>query len=132
MTNSLVNNVTNMTLVLGLPAIIWGMNVIPPKKKPDAAAKKSKGGSSYELNRLSLLLTLLAVLFFTGVVWAMGRKGDLDSSDGLVLVGLFMFWQCFHVFEVLKQNTRVGKSAVGWMFPVDIALLAIGAFSAFT
>ena len=25
MTNSLVNNVTNMTLVLGLPAIFWGM-----------------------------------------------------------------------------------------------------------
>ena len=128
MTNSLVNNVTNMTLVLGLPAIIWGMNVIPPKKKTDASAKKTKGGSSYELNRLSLLLTLLAVLFFTGVVWAMGRKGSLDSSDGLVLVGLFLFWQCFHVFEVLKQNARLGKSAVGWMFPVDIALLAIGAY----
>jgi cation:H+ antiporter len=33
MTNSLVNNVTNMTLVLGLPAIFWGINVLP-KKKP--------------------------------------------------------------------------------------------------
>ena len=41
MTNSLVNNVTNMTLVLGLPALIWGMNVVP-KKKPDAGKKKSK------------------------------------------------------------------------------------------
>ena len=39
MINSLVNNVTNMTLVLGLPAIIWGMNVMPKKK---AEAKKSK------------------------------------------------------------------------------------------
>ena len=128
MTNSLVNNVTNMTLVLGLPAIIWGMNVVP-KKKPDAGKKKSKGeGRPHELNRLSLLMTLLAVLFFTGVVWAMGRKGSLDSSDGLVLVGLFLFWQCFHVFEVLKQSERQGKSAVGWMFPVDIALLAAGAY----
>src|SRR5450432_446076 len=33
MTNSLVNNVTNMTLVLGLPAIVWGIRVLP-KKKP--------------------------------------------------------------------------------------------------
>ncbi len=41
MTNSLVNNVTNMTLVLGLPAIIWGMNVVP-KKKPDAGKKSPK------------------------------------------------------------------------------------------
>jgi len=131
MTNSLVNNVTNMTLVLGLPALIWGMNVVP-KKKPDAGKKKSKaGGSAQELNRLSLLLTLLAVLFFTGAVWAMGRKGKLTHDDGLVLIGLFLFWQCFHVFEVLKQNARQGKSAFGWMLPVDLALLAVGAYAIF-
>src|SRR5271169_328607 len=29
MTNSLVNNVTNMTLILGLPTILWGMRVLP-------------------------------------------------------------------------------------------------------
>src|ERR1039457_2840553 len=53
MTNSLVNNVTNMTLVLGLPAILWGMNVIP-KKKPDAGKKKKNtAGNASELNRLS-------------------------------------------------------------------------------
>ena len=128
MTNSLVNNVTNMTLVLGLPAIIWGMKVVP-KKKPDAGRKKSKaGGSAPELNRLALLLTLLAVLFFTGAVWALGRKGRLDFNDGLVLIGLFLFWQCFHVFEVLKQNVRQGKPAWGWMLPVDLALLAAGAY----
>jgi cation:H+ antiporter len=126
MVNSLVNNVTNMTLILGLPALIWGMNVVP-KQKPEARKSKA-GGSPQELNRLSLLLTLLAVLFFTGVVWAMGRKGHLDFSDGLVLVGLFLFWQCFHVLEVLKQNERQGKSAFGWMLPVDLALLAAGAY----
>ncbi|MDR3377658.1 MAG: sodium:calcium symporter, partial [Verrucomicrobiae bacterium] len=127
MTNSLVNNVTNMTLVLGLPALIWGLNVVP-KKKPDANKKAAAGGNPAKLNRLSLLLTLMAVLFFTGVVWVMGRKGRLDSSDGLVLVGLFVFWQASHVVEVLKQNERQGKSAFGWMLPVDLALLAIGAY----
>ena len=71
-------------------------------------------------------MTLLAVLFFTGMVWAMGRKGSLDSSDGLVLVGLFLFWQFFHVFEVLKQSERQGKSAIGWMFPVDIGAAGRG------
>lgn len=134
MVNSLVNNVTNMTLVLGLPALIWGLNVIP-KKKAEGEKKKSKpskskaAGHTHELNRLSLLLTLTAVLFFTGVVWAMGRKGRMDFNDGLVLVGLFLFWQCFHVFEVLKQNARQGKSAFGWMLPVDLALLAVGAYA---
>src|SRR5664279_5091416 len=70
MTNSLVNNVTNMTLVLGLPALLWGMNVVPAKK--DAAGKKKPkvAGNVHELNRLSLLLTLVAVIFFTAVVWA--------------------------------------------------------------
>src|SRR5438128_3479664 len=28
-TNNLVNNVTNMTLVLALPAIFWGIQVLP-------------------------------------------------------------------------------------------------------
>src|SRR4051794_15748658 len=31
--NALVNNVTNMTLLIGLPAILWGMNVMPPPPK---------------------------------------------------------------------------------------------------
>ena len=141
MTNSLVNNVTNMTLVLGLPAIFWSMNVLPNKKtgaekrkKNDVKAEAKAGGKNsgkagreHQLNRLSLLLTLTAVLFFTGAVWAMGRKGRLDFNDGLVLIGLFLFWQCFHVFEVLKTNVRQGKSVFTWMLPVDLGLLAVGA-----
>ena len=126
LTNSLVNNVTNMTLLLGLPAVFWGMNVLPAgKAKP---AKKKKGGAkANEINRLSLLLTLTAVLFFTGAVWALGRDGRIDFYDGLVLIGLFLFWQCFHVFEVLKMNVRQNKS-FSWMLPLDLLLLAIGAY----
>jgi cation:H+ antiporter len=129
MTNSLVNNVTNMTLVLGLPAIIWGMNVLPQKKSGADKKKKTGGGNkTHELNRLSLLLTMTAVLFFTGAVWALGRKSRLDFNDGLVLIGLFLFWQVFHIFEVLKANVRQGQSVFNWMLPVDLALLAVGAY----
>mgnify|MGYP001557519344 CR=1 FL=1 len=140
MTNSLVNNVTNMTLVLGLPAIFWSMNVLPQKKAAAGKKKKSavkteakiaggKGaGKEHELNRLSLLLTLTAVLFFTGAVWALGRKGSLNFNDGLVLIGLFLFWQVFHIFEVLKAIVRQGKSTFDLMLPVNLALLAIGAY----
>jgi cation:H+ antiporter len=123
LTNALVNNVTNMTLLIGLPAALWGMNVLP-------AAKAKKGKSNrkeHEINRLSLLLTLTAVLFFTGAVWALARDGTLDAGDGLVLVGLFLFWQCFHVFEVLKSNVRQNKSW-SWMLPIDLALLGVGAY----
>lgn len=124
MTNALVNNVTNMTLLLGLPAIFWNMNLLPASK-----SKKKRGANrEHEVNRLSLLLTLTAVLFFTGAVWALAHDGKLDFDDGLVLVGLFLFWQCFHVFDVLKSNVRQNKS-FGWMLPVDLALLAIGAYA---
>jgi len=126
MTNSLVNNVTNMTLLLGLPAAIWGMNVLPTGKQK--GSKKRKGGNQENrINRLSLLLTLSAVLFFTGAVWALGRDGKIDFDDGLVLIGLFLFWQCFHIFEVLKTNLRQNKS-FSWMLPLDLLLLGVGAY----
>jgi len=124
LTNALVNNVTNMTLLIGLPTVFWSMNVLPTAK----AKKKKSIKKEHQINRLSLLLTLAAVVFFTGAVWAMARDGKLDFGDGLVLIGLFLFWQCFHVFEVLKSNVRQNKS-FSWMLPLDLALLAIGAYA---
>lgn len=130
--NCLVNNVTNLTLLIGLPTMIWGLNVLPAAKAKTSGSRKKKRNADQEhhLNRLSLLLTLTAVLFFTGAVWALARKGTLDSGDGLVLVGLFLFWQCFHVFEVLKSNVRQNKS-FAWMLPIDLALLGIGAYGVY-
>ena len=129
LTNCLVNNVTNLTLLIGLPTILWGMNVVPTAKANNSKKKKSKRNAQQEhqINRLSLLLTLSAVLFFTGAVWALGRHGRLDLFDGLVLIGLFLFWQCFHVFEVLKSNVRQNRT-FDWMLPIDLALLGLGAY----
>ena len=122
-TNALVNNVTNMTLLIGLPAVIWGMNIAgaSPAKKGASGGNKTR-----QLNRLSLLLTLTAVLFFTGATWALARDGKVDFWDGAVLVGLFLFWQCFQVFDVLKSNVQKGRS-FSWMLPVNLTLLAVGA-----
>lgn len=130
MTNSLVNNVTNMTLVLGLPAILWGIRVLPgkkPGKDGSSPRKNNAAGKTHELNRLSLLLTLTAALFFTGTVWALGHDGKIAFNEGLVLVGMFLFWQCFHVFDVLKHNVRQGQS-LSWALPLDLTLLGIGAY----
>ena len=125
MTNAVVNNVTNMTLLIGLPALIWGMTVVPESK---SKKKKNATNEKHRINRLSLLLTLSAVFVFTGAVWALGRDGRLDFNDGLVLVGLFLFWQTFHVFEVLKSNVRQRRS-FGWMLPVDLLRIPIFALS---
>ena len=129
MKNCLVNNVTNMTLVLGLPAIFWNMNIFSARKesgKKSARPKKSAANTS-EVNRLSLLLTLLAVLFFTGITWFLGADGRIDFTDGVVLVGIFLFWQSFHVFEVLKSNAQQNKR-FSWMLPLDLALFGVGAY----
>ncbi len=124
LTNALVNNVTNMTLLIGLPTILWGMNVLPAGR---TKKKKKSNNKEHQINRLSLLLTLTAVLFFTGATWALARDRQLNTGDGMVLIGLFLFWQCFHVFEVLKTNVRQNKS-ISWMLPVDLALLGIGSW----
>jgi cation:H+ antiporter len=130
LTNCLVNNVTNLTLLIGLPTIIWGMKVRAGSGARASGKKKRDGEQQRQIDRLSLLLTLTAVFFFTGAVWALARHGRLDGFDGLVLVGLFLFWQCFHVFEVLKSNVRRNKT-FGWWLPLDLALLGLGAYGVY-
>ncbi len=45
-----------------------------------------------------------------------------------MLSGCFCSGRCFHVIDVLKHNVRQGKSGFGWMLPVDLALLGLGAY----
>jgi cation:H+ antiporter len=135
LTNCLVNNVTNLTLLLGLPALFWGLPLVGAAKRPGKSARKSAASppaagaaSEPQLTRLSLLLTLAAVLFFSGVTWALGADGRIDASDGLVLVGLFLFWQCFQVVDVLKHNVRQ-RHGFGPMFYLDLFVVLIGAYA---
>src|SRR5580704_6696755 len=98
------------------------------RQKTAKSSKPAKGASTREVHRLSLLLTLVAVLFFTGTAWILGSDGKIDFNDGLVLVALFLFWQCFHVFEVLQTNARQNRS-FGWLFPFYFLLLAAGGWA---
>ncbi|PXA05275.1 sodium:calcium symporter [Coraliomargarita sinensis] len=118
--NSWTNNLTNLCLLLALPALIWGISL-------DAGSKAKKAQREFKVHRLSLALTIVAMIFFTLAVWVLGQDGQIDRFDGFALVGLFLFWQCFHIFEVLKENTRQGK---GWhpMIVVDVILILMGSF----
>ena len=135
LTNCLVNNVTNLTLVLGLPAVATGLSLRSESKGgkgrgAKSAGKKAKASAAettQRLNRLSLLLTLAAVLFFTGVTWMLGRDGRIDRNDGFVLMSAFFFWQCFQVFDVLKHNIRQ-RHSFSPMFYVDMLVVLIGAY----
>lgn len=115
--NSLVNNVTNLTLLLGLPAVLWGSRIV------ETDTKGTKQRAEQHVNRLYLLLTLCAALFFTAVTWALSQDGTLDRGDGLVLVGLFLFWQCVAVFDVLKANTQK-RQGLPPSLPIEAVLLA--------
>jgi cation:H+ antiporter len=128
MVNCLVNNITNMTLCIGLPAMFWGATLFPVSKK--RPKRKPRVEHLQRLNKLSMLLTLLAVLFFTGATWALGGDGKLDRGDGLVLIGLFLFWQCFQVFDVLKSNARENKR-LPWTLALDFALLLLGGYAVY-
>jgi len=131
MTNCLVNNVTNLTLLLALPALIWGLNLAPEtagkSAKPARSKNAGKAETERQVSRLSLLLTMAAVVFFTSTVWALGQDGQLDANDGLVLVGLFLFWQCFQVFDVLKNNVRQRRTFSALLY-LDLAVLLVGAW----
>src|SRR5687767_12375905 len=118
-TNSLVNNITNLTLLIGLPAILWGARW---DKLPQSAAMAER--EAQRSARVDLLLTLAAVFVFTGVAWLLARDGRFDFEDGFVLVGMFLFWQAYHLFDLLRTIVEKRKSTF-WLFVLDLGLLAI-------
>lgn len=120
--NALVNNVTNLTLILGLTAL-FGAAAIAPKQK----TQPKKLVEFARLNRLNLLLTLVALFLFTGTLWALGNDKVLNRYDGLILIGLFLFWQILHVFEVMKDNIRKNKQTHASVV-IDLLLIGVCAY----
>lgn len=123
--NCLVNNVTNVTLLIGLAALIRSLDILPGGRAPRGAA-----GRARRIDRLALLLSLVALIFFTAVLWALARDGRIDFGDGLVLVGVFLFWQVFHVFDVLKENVRRNRSLGPWLV-LEMAAILGGAYGVY-
>lgn len=126
--NCLVNNVTNLTLILGLATLFFGGKAMKDKARPKAQTKAKP--PAQRLSQLELLFTLVALFLFTGTLWALAKDGTLGFYDGLVLVGLFVFWQILHVFEILKNNVRKSRSFQGSIV-IDLALIAIGAYGVY-
>ncbi len=118
--NALVNNVTNLTLLLGLPALLWGLSVAPGRRSAKALRVS-------RLNRLSLALTLAAAGFFAALLWILARDGTLDRTDGVVLIGVFLFWQCLQVVDTLKSNIHANRRFHPLLLLDGAAMLASGA-----
>ena len=119
--NCLFNNVTNLTLLVGAPVLIWSMASIPRRKSQTALRE-------FRMGRLSLALNLVAALFFSFIVWLLAGDGELARSDGAVLLSLFVFWQCFHIYDVKKTNLLRKKSYPRTLI-INVLLLLGGAFA---
>ena len=122
--NSLVNNATNLTLILGLAAIFGSSAIV---RNGGSRQQVKKHADFQRINRLNLLFTLIALFLFSGTLWALAKDGIIDFYDGLVLVGLFVFWQILHVFEILKDNIRKNK-AFHWSIVLDLLIIAASAY----
>jgi cation:H+ antiporter len=120
--NCLVNNVTNLTIILAIPAILWGLNLYK-------TGKDSKGDT--KINHLSLLLSILALIFFTAAVWLVSKDGVIGRTEGFMLIGVFLFWQLFHIFDVLKNNTRNGRRMKKRII-FDFAIIGVCAWGIFS
>jgi len=125
--NCIVNNATNLTLILGLSAIFGSAAILP---KTNSKQKLKKHAEYLFVNRLNILFTLIALFLFTGTLWALAKDGDINFYDGMILIGLFLFWQILHVFEVLKDNARNDKE-IHWSIAIDLALIAVCAYATY-
>lgn len=125
--NCLMNNATNLTLILGLSSI-FGTAALAQKT---SAKKKVKTPDELQrINGLNVLFSLIALFLFTGTLWALAKDRMLDFYDGLVLVGLFVFWQILHVFEILKDKIRNNKT-FAWSIVLDLAVIAASAYGVY-
>jgi cation:H+ antiporter len=97
LTNCLFNNVTNLTLLVGIPMLIWQMTKVSDMKTSEAVCQ-------YRVGRLSEELSLISAFFFALFIWLLASDGKLTNADGWILVLLFIFWQCFHVYDTRKTN----------------------------
>ena len=118
--NCLFNNITNLTILIGAPVLIWSMASIP-RRKSQKAMREFRAG------RLSLALNLVAAFFFSLILWALAADGEISRTDGIVLLAMFFFWQCFHIYDVKKTNL-LKKKAYPKTLVLDVALLLLGAF----
>jgi cation:H+ antiporter len=128
--NALGNNLTNLLLILPGVALFAGLVLRPAKAAAGKGGKAKRGGKAdaetrMKLNALALFLTLGAAAAFALIAWALALDGRLDRGDGLALIGLFVLWQGFHLYDVRKHQITQRQSLSAWVV-VD-GILALGA-----
>lgn len=140
--NSLANNLTNLLLIVPGVALFASLSLRAAADsggvgkagggKAKGGAKKRAGGkgkgdaeTKTRLHALALFLTLGAAAAFALIAWALALDGRLERGDGLALIGLFLLWQGFHLYDVRKHQITQRQAFSPWI--VLDAVLALGA-----
>ncbi len=122
--NCIVNNATNLTLILGLAILLAPASVSSTRKSPKGLKHQQ---TRQRVGRLNVVFTLIALFLFTGTVWALAKDQSLGFYDGVVLIGLFIFWQVLHIFEILKDQIRQHQAVRG-SIALDLLWMALSAY----
>lgn len=107
--NCLVNNVTNLTLLVGLPIGIWGMRRGP------------------HVDRRAVLVTLTAAVVFTLVSWVAARPAA-GFFAGLVMTGFFLLWQAWNIAAAARAKAGRGKR-YAIVLAIDLSVLLAGSYA---
>jgi cation:H+ antiporter len=122
MINAWTNHLTGLCLVIALPTLIWGLRL-------SAKSRSKKALQESQSQRISLSLSLVAMVLFNLTLWTLGHDKEISRFDGFWLIGLFLSWQCFRYYELLKE---VKQQSRDWhpMLVIDIALILTGSIVA--
>lgn len=132
--NALANNLTNLLLILPGVALFGALSLragsggeAKGAKRKGAGKGRGKGDEETRrrLHTLALFLTLGAAAAFALIAWALALDGRLERGDGLALIGLFLLWQGFHLYDVRKHQLTQRQTLSPWIV-VD-GVLALGA-----
>jgi cation:H+ antiporter len=141
--NALANNLTNLLLILPGVALCATLSLrAPTAGAAKGAGAKAKGGrkkggggktgggdaeTKTRLHALALFLTLGAAAAFALIAWALALDGRLDRGDGLALIGLFVLWQGFHLYDVRKHQLTQRQGFSPWIV-LDAVLALVAAW----
>ena len=140
--NALGNNLTNLLLILPGVALFGALSLRAAgggaggKGRAKGARKKAGGGggrgkadaeTATRLHALALFLTFGAAAAFALITWALGLDGRFDRGDGFALIGLFLLWQGFHLYDVRKHQITQRQS-LSPLIVVDVVLALLGAW----
>ena len=118
--NLWTNNLTSLSLMLALPALIWGLKLIP-----DSQSKKSSPASPAV--RGPLILNCISFILFSLATWQLGQDGEINRNEGFALLGLFALWQCLQIFQTLKQTPAASTASIP-LNVLDGLLILLGGF----